>query len=110
MFETDSSTGTGGRSATGEGVRPVPQLGVAGHRVRVWVDILGLDSNSVTGATVVAGPEEFGDLSEFTAGGGAVACTCSGRGGGDITLGGINGDASSNKKEEHSYRGATCSL
>lgn len=64
----------------------------------------------MTGGTVVADPWEFGDVFKLKADerGGAEICS-GGDGGGEAEGGIMKGVTSSNKKEEHSYSGATCS-
>lgn len=64
----------------------------------------------MTVGTVVTDPWEFGVMFKLKAEGRGGAGTRSGGDGGGEAEGGImNGVTSSNKKEEHSYSGATCS-
>lgn len=89
-----------------EGGEPGAHLGVAGERVTVCVDILVLDWEVVMKGTVATGPWAFGGEFKVTA---DERCSSSNCSGGESEGGIKKGVASSNKVEEHSYSGATCS-
>ena len=79
-------------------------------RVRVWVEIFGLQLGMGVGSLSIAEnepkePLDFVKTKGETEGG---AATPSSGGDGDSD-GMVKGVSSSNKKDEHSYSGATCS-